>query len=92
MKGWFLYVFMVLTVFYQEAQAQNRWDQALDRYERICEECLRIRTLAAKGQTVPANDLSSLLEELSTLRQQLRQAEGSMSIRQQTRFQDIRQT
>jgi hypothetical protein len=92
MKGLFSYAWVLLTLFFfQLAQAQDRWDLALDRYERICEECLRLRNLAARGQTVPANDLSTLLGELSTLRQQLRQAEGSMSGRQQTRFQNIRQ-
>ncbi len=93
MKGLFSYAWVLLALFFfQLAQAQDRWDQALDRYERICEECLRLRNLAARGQTVPANDLSTLLGELSTLRQQLRQAEGSMTPQQQTRFQRIRQT
>lgn len=93
MKGLYSYVWVFLALFcFQLAQAQDRWDQALDRYERICEECLRLRNLAAKGQTIPANDLSALLGELSSLRQQLRQAEGSMTLQQQTRFQRIRQT
>ena len=92
MKGLFSYACVILFLLCcRPVLAQDRWDQALDRYERICEECLRLRTLAAKGQTVPANDLSTLLAELSSLRQQLRQAEGSMSGRQQTRFQNIRQ-
>lgn len=88
----YLYVCIVLAAFFcQIASAQDRWDEAIDRYELICGECLRLRTMAANGQTVPADDLSALLMELSTLRKQLRQAEGSMSERQQKRFQQIRQ-
>lgn len=92
MKGTCLYVCVVLAAFScQVARAQDRWDEAMDRYELICGECLRLRTMAANGQTVPADDLSTLLGELSTLRRQLRQAEGNMSVRQQIRFEQIRQ-
>ena len=92
MKGIRLYICVILAAFCcQIARAQDRWDEAIDRYELICGECLRLRTMAANGQAVPADDLSALLKELSTLSRQIRQAEGNMSDRQQRRFRQIRQ-
>ncbi|MBQ9463341.1 MAG: hypothetical protein IJU68_06755 [Bacteroidales bacterium] len=69
---------------------QNRWDDALDRYERICGDCMRLRSIAAAGQAVSGSELSSLVSELASLRRTLKAAEGSMSPQQSERFLQIR--
>jgi hypothetical protein len=90
MKRWFLYACLLLLFCGPVMWAQDKWDQALDRYERICEESLRLRALVVKGQTVPSHELTALITELTTLRNELRSAEGRMTRAQRDRFRQIR--
>lgn len=85
-----LLCFLLLSSSFRLGAQELRWDNALARYERICEDCLRLRSLAETGQGVPAEDLHALLQELSSLRKMLRDAEGEMSPRQRDRFRQIR--
>lgn len=66
--------------------AQNQWDVALDRYEKICEDCLRLKEDVLEGKNVKYSDLESLQKELTKLRLYLNDAESSMSGAQKERF------
>lgn len=69
---------------------QNNWDEALDRYELICERCLELMDSQKAGADVPRESLSSLMVQLSMLKNSLSAAEGSMSASQKARFELIR--
>ncbi len=93
MRKW-LFISILAIVFplsVHNASAQSgKWDAALDKYEVICERCIELRTLYAAGESVSATSLASLLSQLATLRESLRNAEGSMSTAQRKRFRQIR--
>lgn len=72
-------------------RAQERWDDILDRYATICDQCIELRQLISAGEAVPDKSVSSLLQELSTLRKTLQDASGAMTPAQRTRFQTIQQ-
>lgn len=72
------------------AQQQNNWDEALDRYELICERCLELLESQNAGENVPKESLSSLVVQLSMLKNSLSASEGSMSASQRARFEMIR--
>ena len=71
------------------AQQQN-WDAALDRYDYICRKCLEMRNKVIEGESVPKAELNTLIAELYSLREQLKDAEGSMNQEQLFRFRQIR--
>jgi len=71
------------------ALSQDRWDGILDRYEAICDRCIDLRERIAAGASVPDRSVTSLLQELNSLRKTLQDASGSMSAKQRTRFRDI---
>lgn len=68
----------------------NRWDSALDQYERICDECIVLRDRASAGESVSAAAITNLLTRLGNLRQSLQRAAGEMSPAQRERFNRIR--
>jgi len=68
----------------------NPYDIALDKYEAICDECIRLRQKMLAGEAVPENAISSLVSELAALRKVLSGAEGDMSLAQRERFNRIR--
>ena len=72
------------------AQKQSNWDEALDRYELICERCLELRAGQASGEKVDRESMLSLLGQLSTLKRTLDDARGQMSSAQKARFEMIR--
>lgn len=80
-----LYFTMALT-----AHAQTNWDQALDKYEEICDRCMVLRKMVAAGEPVASISVTTLLQELNSLRTRLQDAEGSMSKAQRQRFNRIR--
>lgn len=69
----------------------EEWDAALDRYARICDQCIGLRQRSLSGEAVPMASITELLSELSALRNSLQQASGSMTPLQRTRFERIRQ-
>ena len=86
-----LLVSLVLFVANHPLSAQgNRWDSALDQYERICDECIVLRERAAAGGSVSSTAITSLLSRLADLRQSLQRAEGEMTLAQKERFSRIR--
>lgn len=66
------------------------WDEALDQYEQICGECIRLRRQSSRGETVAATSILPLLNQLASLRKTLQAADGSMSPAQKSRFEAIR--
>ncbi len=66
------------------------WDAALDRYERICEQCIELRQSSAAGNAVSADSVTELLGQLASLRNTLQQAAGRMTPSQRARFESIR--
>lgn len=72
-------------------RAQDRlWDNALDQYQQICDECISIRARAAAGEAVQLSTMTQLLSRLSSLRKTLKDAEGQMTPAQRLRFESIR--
>lgn len=72
-------------------RAQDDWDAVLDRYSRICDSCLELRTRIEAGEKVPDRSVTELLGELGRLRTQLGESAGSMTPAQRRRFKEIRQ-
>ena len=71
--------------------AQNTdWDKVLDRYEDICGQCITLRDRIVSGEPVSDRAVTSLLQELSQLRNTLQNASGSMTDEQKKRFAAIR--
>jgi len=68
----------------------NDYDLALDKYARICDRCVELRTGVESGQSVSMAELKSLLAELSALREILSNASGKMSATQSARFEAIK--
>ena len=68
----------------------DRWDRALDSYQTICDRCILLREQSLRGDEIPADELRSLLEQVSSLRASLQRGSGSMSKTQKERFERIR--
>ena len=79
-----------LLLLVNSARGQDEWDAVLDRYERIAQQCLDLRSKVAAGEAVADRSLAGLLQELSQLRSTLQGASGSMSPAQRKRFARIR--
>ena len=69
--------------------AQDRWDSVLDRYETICDRCIELRGKIEAGESVQDRAVTTLLQELNSLRKTLQDASGSMSDGQRARFRTI---
>ena len=87
MKHFLAYFVAVLLCVSLHAQS---WDTALDQYEQISEECIRLRQKSLSGEKVSGNALVPLLNRLATLRKSLQTAGGNMSVEQKRRFESIR--
>lgn len=71
--------------------AQNdKWDAALNQYQQISYECIRLRTRSAAGERIPAAEISTLLTQVTVLRKTLQDAGGQMTPAQRLRFKAIR--
>lgn len=93
MKSLFkIYILIPLLYFVMAlpSRAQTNWDQALDKYEEICDRCIELRDMVADGKPVSSSSVTTLLQELNSLRTRLQGAEGSMSKAQRQRFTRIR--
>ena len=73
-----------------EPASDKKWDRVLDRYESLCNECLAMKRKAEAGEKVSTRSLTKLLSDLEELREVLRDAGGSMSPEQLSRFDNIR--
>ncbi len=66
------------------------WDRVLDRYQEICGQCIVLRDRITAGEPVSDKAVTSLLQELTQLRNTLQSASGSMTASQKARFNAIR--
>ncbi len=83
-------MFMSLTFGTMAWGQSDRWDRALDSYQTICDRCILLREQSLRGDEIPADELRSLLEQVSSLRASLQRGSGSMSKAQKERFERIR--
>lgn len=83
------FVLLLFLPFHGTAQNSD-WDKVLDRYQEICGQCITLRDRIVAGEPVSDKAVTSLLQELSQLRNTLQNASGSMSDEQKTRFNAIR--
>ena len=92
MRSWNKHLIALLLLFSAwTASAQiSGWDAALERYERICEQCIGLRQRSIAGETVSAASISELLGQLASLRNSLQEAAGRMTPSQRARFESIR--
>lgn len=75
-----------LSVCFAQTTEGDVWDTALDRYERICNECIDLKARIAAGETVTRDEAAGVFMELSQLRRQLSGDNGQMSVAQHERF------
>lgn len=68
-----------------QTQGDDAWDIALDRYERICNECIDLKARIAAGETVTRAEADGVMSELSRLRLQMSVENGQMSPAQRVR-------
>lgn len=66
------------------------WNQLLDRYELVCKKCLELNALRDSGQYVSSRQLMDVMDELESLRSQLRVASDKMPASARRRFKAIR--
>lgn len=91
MKRACLLSFVLLLFLPFHAAAQNSdWDKVLDRYQDICGQCITLRDRIVAGEPVSDRAVTSLLQELTQLRNTLQNASGSMTDEQKARFNAIR--
>ena len=79
-----------LALFLCTALHAQSWDAALDQYEQISEECIRLRERSLNGEKISGNALVPLLNQLSSLRKTLQATGGNMTPEQKRRFEFIR--
>ena len=86
------YILLLLVLFINlDAWAQSdRWDRALDSYQTICDKCILLRERSLRGDEIAPEELTSLLEQVSSLRTTLQKGSGSMSKAQKERFERIK--
>ena len=80
---------LVSCLTFASPKARN-WDKVLDRYEILCQQCLELKQQADSGQEIPKHKFSKLVRELNTLKSELKEASGQMSVEQAERFASIR--
>ena len=68
----------------------DRWDRALDSYQTICDRCILLIERSLRGDEIAPEELTSLLEQVSSLRATLQKGSGSMSKAQRERFDRIK--
>lgn len=81
---------VLLCVFHPAVAQDRRIDSALDRYEQICDRCIQLRDRSLRGEQIAPEELRSLLEQVSSLRETLQVGEVNMSSAQRQRFEKIR--
>ena len=67
------------------------WDDLLDRYELICRKCIVLKQRQDAGEAIPSRQLLSLMDELETLRNKLKDVSDKMPAYALKRYNAIRQ-
>ena len=70
--------------------AQSKWRGILDRYEAICNECIELKIRADAGEKISSAKISTLLNQLATMRREIREGTSAMSQEERARFDNIR--
>lgn len=88
-------IFLAMLMFLGECFAASSaiakdWDKILDKYERLCNECIELKAKAEAGVKISSGELTSLLNSLGSLRKQLSDGSGTMNAEQKERFATIR--
>lgn len=73
-----------------EVQGSTPWDELLDRFELICRKCLDLKQRKDAGEPVPSGQLISLMDQLESLRGELKQVSDRMPAAARKRFYAIR--
>ena len=76
---------------YPAKAAEPGWDQLLDRYELICRNCVQLRNRKAQGEEISSRRLLALMDELESLRSELKGVSDKMPAAARRRFYAIRQ-
>lgn len=85
-----LSIFLLSSLNFGSSARVRDWDAVLDKYERLCDRCLELKKQEKAGQAVSKRALRQLMKELSSLKNELKEGSGKMSIAQRERFQRIR--
>ena len=73
-----------------EVQGATPWDELLDQFELICRKCLSLKQKRDAGEPVSSSQLSSLMDQLESLRGELKQVSDKMPVAARKRFYAIR--
>ena len=76
---------------YSRAGDGTPWDQLLDRYELVCKKSLELNALREAGQYISSRQMLELVDELESLRSQLKSVSDKMPASARRRFETIRQ-
>ncbi len=92
MRRFLVFVIILVPLFFQVAAygQDSKMDLALDHYETIIDRCILMRDRAQRGEKIEADELKSLLEQVSSLRTTLQNSSKGMTARQRERYERIR--
>ena len=92
MRRFLYFVITLVPLFFQVAaySQDSKMDLALDHYETIIDRCILMRDRAQRGERIEADELKSLLEQVSSLRTTLQNSSKGMTARQRERYERIR--
>ena len=92
MRRFLVFVIILVPLFFQVAAygQDSKMDLALDHYETIIDRCILMRDRAQRGEKIEADELKSLLEQVSSLRTTLQNSSKGMTTRQRERYERIR--
>ncbi|MBQ6301370.1 MAG: hypothetical protein IJK75_03140 [Bacteroidales bacterium] len=92
MRRFLVFVTILVPLFFQVAAfgQDSKMDLALDHYETIIDRCILMRDRAQRGEKIEADELKSLLEQVSSLRTTLQNSSKGMTARQRERYERIR--
>ena len=74
-----------------ESRGETPWEDLLDRYELICRKCIALKQRQDAGEQIPSRQLLSLMDQLETLRGELKQVSDKMPASAKRRFYAIRE-
>ncbi|MBQ6082395.1 MAG: hypothetical protein IJK91_07955 [Bacteroidales bacterium] len=74
-----------------ELQGTTSWEELLDSYELICRKCINLKQRQDAGEKIPSGQLLSLMNQLESLRGELKQISNKMPAAAKKRFYAIRQ-
>ncbi len=73
-----------------EVQGTTPWDELLDQFELICRKCLSLKQKRDAGEPVSSSQLSSLMDQLASLRGEIKNVSDKMPVAARKRFYAIR--